>query len=900
MAIYHLSSSIISRSQGRSAVACSAYRSGSELFDEKYNKTHDYSLKQDVEFTEIITPKGAPEWMKNREMLWNAIEAREKRKDAQLAREIQIALPRELTKEQNIELAREFIQKEFVDLGMIADWALHVDKTKEGETQPHIHVMLTMREINDEGFGQKVRKWNGKENLLLWRENWAEVANRHLALNGHDICIDHRSNVERGIELEPQYKIGASVASAQMARLLDHQRIAFENGEKIFLNPDIALSALTRQQSTFTHQDLARFVNRHTKDQEQFVRVYEKVKSSDQIIALGIDERGRERFTTTELLDIEKRMMTHSNLLIDRLNHAVGQNIQQQGMLSRDLSAEQVAVYQHVLTEGDLKCVVGYAGTGKSYLLGSAKEAWEAQGYRVMGTTLSGIAAENLEASSGIESRTLASRMYYWDKGEELLTNHDVVVVDEAGMIGSRQMARLLDEAQTHHTKVVLIGDPQQLQAIEAGASFRAISDQIGYIELTEIRRQREGWQRVATKELANGKTMDAITRYKVHSHVHEFETQAVAKKTLVEMWNDARISESDKTQIMLAHTRKDVYDLNHMARDVRKALGELGEERILTTAKGEKPFSENDRVYFLQNDRELQVKNGSLGTIEKMEGHKLTVCLDRENAGVAQPHRVTVDLKQYNHLDYGYAATIHKAQGVTVDRSYVLASKGMDSHLAYVGMSRHRESADLFWSREEFANERVLAQSLNRERYKDVTLDYNLGKAFAEHRCIEASEKLTKALQPELSKEMTKKQNFSAELSKELSTDTKEVKRFNIDDRYERHVETIDTRLNQFRQNFERENTNLEKPLSEKMLTESEKRAMAVEKAFAQLDKRIECNPQDYAAKRDIAKLATEISREKSTMQYLKDRAPDLNERIQKLAYERERERSLERGRER
>src|SRR5690606_36640295 len=147
------------------------------------------------------------------------------------------------------------------------------------------------------------------------------------------------------------------------------------------------------------------------------------------------------------------------------------------------------------------------------------------EGYAVHGVTLSGIAAENLEDSSGIDSRTFASRCYYWDKGEQLLTNKDVLVVDEAGMLSSRQMARLMEEAHRGGAKVVLVGDLQLLQAIEAGAVFRAIAKLVSYVELTVIRRQHEKWQQVPTIQLAAGKTSDAITQYDQRSHVHGFDT---------------------------------------------------------------------------------------------------------------------------------------------------------------------------------------------------------------------------------------------------------------------------------------------------------------------------------------------------------------------------------------
>lgn len=120
--------------------------------------------------------------------------------------------------------------------------------------------MLTLREVNEEGFGPKVRSWNDKELLLHWRESWASSANHHLALNGFDLQIDHRSHEARGIELEPQYKIGPVASKDRMARFEDHQRIARENGELIFEHPERALEAITKEQSTFTHRDIARLL----------------------------------------------------------------------------------------------------------------------------------------------------------------------------------------------------------------------------------------------------------------------------------------------------------------------------------------------------------------------------------------------------------------------------------------------------------------------------------------------------------------------------------------------------------------------------------------------------------------------------------------------------------------
>lgn len=193
MAIYHLSAKVISRAGGRSSVAAAAYRSGGRLHDARQDLAHDYSRKGGVVHAEILAPSSAPEWMRDRDQLWNAVEAVEKRKDAQLAREIEVALPRELDRGERLELLRGFVQRAFVDRGMIADIAVHEGKARDGHGQPHAHIMLTLRELTGEGFGKKARDWNAPDLLMGWREAWARDANAALKRAGRSERIDHRS-----------------------------------------------------------------------------------------------------------------------------------------------------------------------------------------------------------------------------------------------------------------------------------------------------------------------------------------------------------------------------------------------------------------------------------------------------------------------------------------------------------------------------------------------------------------------------------------------------------------------------------------------------------------------------------------------------------------------------------
>lgn len=212
MAIFHFSVQVISRAAGRSAVAAAAYRAGERLHDERLDRDHDFRAKSGVEHSEIMLPEGAPEQWRDRERLWNDVEAFEKRKDAQLAREVEFSIPREMSKADGIELARDFVQAEFVERGMIADLNVHWDIGVDGQPKPHAHVMLTMREVGPDGFGQKERDWNRTELVEQWRERWADHVNARLAELDIDARIDHRSLEAQGIDLEPQDKIGPAAS----------------------------------------------------------------------------------------------------------------------------------------------------------------------------------------------------------------------------------------------------------------------------------------------------------------------------------------------------------------------------------------------------------------------------------------------------------------------------------------------------------------------------------------------------------------------------------------------------------------------------------------------------------------------------------------------------------------
>ena len=723
MANYHLSAKTISRSGGRSAVAAIAYRAAERLVDERTGIVHDYTTKGDVIEKEILLPDGAPAWMGERDKLWNAVELGERRKDAQLARELTISLPRELSAQDNWALAKTFVRDTFVSKGMVADVCFHLGD-KSDDMQPHVHVMLTMRDIVGDGFGAKNRSWNQKALLCEWRESWAQYCNQKLMMLGIDARIDHRTLEAQGIKLEPQSKIGPVAASARMARFEAHQEIARQNGQRILSDPMIAFHALTCQQSTFTDNDIARFINRHTVDSEQFQHVHAVLKGHSELVELGTDDRGSVRFSTRTRVRDEHTLLKNAYDLSHRGDHVVSCPPDILVQESRaPLSKPQIDAVTHLIESDDMVCLVGIAGSGKSTLLDSARHQWEVADFKVKGATLAGIAAQNLTESSGIPSRTIASWCHRWSKGEDRLTSDDILVIDEAGMVDVHQALTLVNEVKQSGAKLVLIGDAEQLQAIGPGSAFRAIVDEIGAYNLDTVYRQKDAWQQMATKDFAKRNTEKGLSAYMQHERVHAFETKAVAITQLMDDWHTERLEKPDDSQLMLAYHRSSVRTLNEMARERLKNDGRLDKEVEIETHQGIRQFATGDRVYFLKNEyHDLDIKNGTLGTVTALDEKTVNVKLDPIQG---KTRDVKVDLSKYNHLEHGYAATIHKAQGTTVDRSFVLASKRFDSHVTYVSMSRHREAADLYYSKEDFPSFNALGRHVAQGHHKDMTTDY-------------------------------------------------------------------------------------------------------------------------------------------------------------------------------
>ena len=537
--------------------------------------------------------------------------------------------------------------------------------------------------------------------------------------------MDHRSFAELGIDLAPQTKlgIGKHVSEAlKLERIENHREILKENGRRIIEDPTIALNHLTYHHATFTEKEALKYINSHSYDADQFSRCRQAIFSHPEIVKVGKDDRGELRFTTRAMERQEAKMISAAKALEKRKTFHIRKEYIDQAIANRAMTREQRAAFTHMAAGNNIAVITGRAGSGKSYTLGAVREAFESQGYRVEGAALAGIAAEGLQHSSGIASTTIHKRLWEWQNGRNLLNRKSVLVIDEAAMVGTRQMAEITGHVVQKGAKLILVGDDQQLPAIEAGATFRGIRERVGHVSLTDIKRQTVGWQQDATRLLSGGRKemARAIDLYQAHGKIQTTQNFEDARAMILVDWG--RQYQDGRQRLIMAHRNRDVRALNKMARAYLKGRGVIGDkDHCLDTEKGKRQFARGDRIMFLRNEHSIGVKNGSLGSVAGINRGAMHVRLDSGRS-------VVIDTRFYRDLDYGYAATIHKSQGATIDKTYVLATRGFDRHLAYVSMSRHREDLTLYHSRdrEGFKDLDHLKSVFSRVREKDLVVDYD------------------------------------------------------------------------------------------------------------------------------------------------------------------------------
>ena len=674
MAIYRLSSSGISRGKGQSAIASAAYRSGENLYDEKINQSFDYTRKQDVSYSEILLPENADRKYENREKLWNHVEESEKRKNSELAKEYQLALPREIDQEENIRLVREFAKKEWVEKGIAVDICFH-DLDKDN---PHAHIMTTTRSFSEDGnLGKKERSFKDRTYLTDLRQSWEKHLN--ITLERHEInLVTCESLAARGIDLDP---INTDLKGRDCAKEVERQRE--ERSKKLLDNPSIAADMLTDKKAVVNDYDIYRFVEKNivSEDKQEFLN---KLMLDDNFVVLSAEGNGK--YTSSAYLLAEKCLVENAEKLnnpSDKYQKYISDETLYEISKRKGLSEGQHQAMRYAVDEkSNVKNITGFAGSGKSYALSAIREAYEKEGYECKGIALSGIIADALEKDAGIsDSRTIASFLYQHERGKIELKENSILFLDEASMVGVRQMAEITQIVKDAGAKIITTGDDNQLQAIQAGGASKLIKDVTTSFTLDEIRRQKDFSDRQATYDLSTGNAEQALKYYDEKGAINIHRNDQEMMESIKE--NYMAWQKESKSQLILAHTRVEVSNINKTIHEELKTNGKLGQRSQKINGK---EFSEGDRFVFLENDRGIDVKNGTTGTIERIDK-------DGEYQIKTDDGRtVNFNAKDYTRFDHAYAMTIHKAQGVSVDANQLCVSKNADSHLMLVGMTRHKE----------------------------------------------------------------------------------------------------------------------------------------------------------------------------------------------------------------
>ena len=736
--------------------------SGGEHFSYLNREGHYAYISRDGKFEERgdLQTSGSgnmPAWAEHDPAIFWQVADHYERANGRIYKEVVVSFPRALSAEQRIELVTEFVGNLVGDRHAYS-WAIHSPHASDGGEQPHAHIMFTTRtndgierdpseffrrwnrEHPERGGAGKDRYFDTKQFVRDVREEWAMTANHFMSRYGIEARIEHRSYKTLGIELEPSVKLGIARYGGERGVMEDvvaeNRARAQRNGERLLSNPAIGVHALTALQSVFSRRDVEQFVFRNTDSEEQFRQVLARLLNSKELRALRDNGREGEWFTSRELHEIEVALVERSA----KMSKAASSAARNQGTepvdtrsrirASRSFNSGQAEAFDILIGSQSLAVVNGAAGTGKSYVLAAAREALEAENQRVIGAALQGKTADDMQRDAGIASRTVHSLLASLDRDSMRLDRNVVIFVDEAGMVGSRQMEKLLRYADDAGARVRLVGDAYQLHAVDAGDAFRAVSAQVekngSLRRLNEIVRQHEPWQREASQSLARHNITAAIHEYADRGHVLVFENMAGAREALIERIFADRARAPSESQILLAHSNEQRDLLNVRMRELRHSAGELGADHVVQSADREMVLAVGDRVMFLRNEHQLGVRNGSTGTIERLD-------VDRAGA-VGQPvapvmsarlddgRQVTIDTRNYRDFDYAYSLTVHKSQGVTVDRAYLLATNSMNAELSYVGMTRHRTALTIATGADQFANIQAFTRTLSHPAEKSFS----------------------------------------------------------------------------------------------------------------------------------------------------------------------------------
>ncbi len=418
------------------------------------------------------------------------------------------------------------------------------------------------------------------------------------------------------------------------------------------------------------------------------------------IVPLGINKKKQMVYTTLGMQELEERLI----LTVSKLNKRIFQegDLSRVGEKFKTLNEEQKLAVKVATNKFGLVIVEGKAGTGKTVIFDQVRDIYEKSGKTVEGICFTGRAAKELQNNSNINTKTIHSWL-----GQREFTQNSILVVDEAGLIGSRQLSKILEQAEKNNNKVIIVGDPKQLQPIEAGGPLYMIDKRLARENpecsstLVNIMRQKKEWMKEAVKLASVGAVKQSLEAYSKEKKIDFYKTPQQARAQLINDYIKENINQGQEEVKAAAIITNRISDVNMINKEIREQLKEKGVVKekgiVLETPEKLMEISVGDKIMFTKNNysESLQVRNGQVGQITSINEEKKTFVIETQE-GVKK----SIDTNQYKNLDYGWAMTTYKAQGITVGRAYVYCyskDPNASQQSTYVQISRAKEETKLY-----------------------------------------------------------------------------------------------------------------------------------------------------------------------------------------------------------
>lgn len=534
--------------------------------------------------------------------------------------------------------------------------------------------------------------------------------------------------------VEPELKAkGLTLDSLQAAAK------QLENNPLMLSSPKQIIDELTVNESTVSELQLKAASIQSSQGHHgasQALIHHQAIVSKDQSVVYLQSSKGL-RATTEQVIEREIAMLKTAERMAAKNSHSVAPEQLFNTAKWGSLKPEQKQAVAHLTTGADLVVLQGWAGTGKTYALGVAVEAWEKSGYQVIATAPSNKAVEELQKGAGIIDVINTTKLELQIAcGQIQLNEKTVLIIDEAGMEGSRRIGSLLERAEAVGAKIVLQGDTKQLQAVEAGAAMRGIIEKVGSAELghDSVTRQKNDFDREVAKDIREGRAHEAINKLEKNGNISTHKDNLQAHKGAA----DAYLKDLDKGKdsILVAFTRHEVNKLNQSVREVLKENGAIDKTgQQYKTASGNREFAKGDKVIFGEKNQFVKgndasnVINGSRGVVQAVAKNAVYVKLDKTQEVV----KVAPD--KFNKIDHGHATTVHKSQGASTDTAHVVVGERSSQEWAYVAVSRHKEQLTIHTTKEVVEREKmpetgkekssIIENTFSRSGAKDLSTDY-------------------------------------------------------------------------------------------------------------------------------------------------------------------------------